>query len=373
VGTEDYSPKFDLDLSAGVVFLLACLIVPFSLLAGYSAQSPAVGGIMVPPLYWLVISPILFLLKRADFSKRRLASSLLIPAMIIISLGGGFYNQLNAYSAHTGLSLNRKDVLQVLKMFDDIGAYSEQMDWRNPRISVDSIRDYLAGGLILTPLYYERHGVLLEAQNRLGGISPVSKQQALQALGESDFVILTYTNQPGYEPSYPFVADFEPIRPAVNEFVWQEFALLDSYQIYGRNVDVYVRPSFAIGGLTVDGWITNEGIILSVPALCAQPSAKVLLRGTSNLDWLPPDTQASAELLEQGRAGRRLLTDFSATEQSYSIQITLPAELPDIDKDEMIRIKVSFSKHFVPSDLGINPDTRQLVLQAPTETEILRP
>jgi hypothetical protein len=97
------------------------------------------------------------------------------------------------------------------------------------------------------------------------------------------------------------------------------------------------------------------------------------LKGTSNFDWLLPDTQVSAKLLEPGHKERSLVTDFSATGQNYSIQITLPAELPDLDKEEMLRIKVSFSNYFIPSELGINEDTRQLVIQAPTETRILRP
>ena len=371
-GTQNHSYKFDLDLSASAAFLLACFIVPFSLLASTPGKSPAVGGIMVPPIYWLVMLALLSLLKRAVFSQRQ-APSLLLWVMVIISLGCGFYHQVNAYSQHTFLSRTRHDVLQILEMYDDIGAHSEKMGWQSPRISVDSIRDYLAGGLVLTPLYYERHGVLLQAQVRLGRASShVKEQQALQALRDSDFVILTYTNQPGDEPTFPFVTDFEQIRPVVNEFVQREFGLLGSYRVYGRDVDVYVRPSFAISGLS-GGWVTSQGMTLLVPAIFAQPSAKLLLKGTSNFDWLPPDIQVSAKLLEPGGEGRSLVADFSATEQNYSIQITLPAELPDLDNEEMLRIKVSFSDYFIPSELGINKDTRQLVIRTPTETKILRP
>jgi hypothetical protein len=376
-GTQNPSYNFDLDLSASVMFLLACFIVPFCLLAGYTAKSEVVSSIMVPPIYWLVMLAILFLLKRADFSQRHRVASLFLWVMVILSLGYGFYHQLNAYSRHTALSLRRQDVLQVVKMYDDIGAHSEKMGWQNPRISVDNIKDYLAGGSVLTPLYYERHGVFLKVQTKLGvSISHVNEQQALQALGDSDFVILTYTNQPGYgyKPTYPFVTDFEQIRPMVNEFVQQEFGLLGSYQIYGQDVDVYVRPSFTIAGLSADHWLTSEGMTLYVPVILAEPSAKLLLKGMSpDLAWLPPDTQVSAKLVEPGGKGRSLVTDFRATGQDYSIQITLPAELPDLDKEQMLRIKVSFSSYFIPSELGINEDTRQLVIQAPTETRILQP
>jgi hypothetical protein len=379
-GTQNHY-KFDLDLSASVAFVLACFIVPFSLLSRNPAKQPAAASIMVPPIYWLVMLAILFLLKRANFSRRYRAPSLLLWVMVIISLGYGFYHQLNAYSRHTALSLRRHDVLQILEMYDDIGAYSEKMGWQKPRISVDSVRDYLASGRNLTPLYYERHGVLLKVQGKLGqALSHPNAQQALQLLRNSDFVILTYTNQPGLEPfaPYPFIAAFEEIRPAVNEFVQREFGVLGSYQFYDRDVDVYVRPSFAVSGLSRRwaggaSWITSQGVTLLVPAVFAQPSAKLLLKGTSNFDRLPPDTQVSAKLLEPGGEGCSLAADFSASGQNYSIQITLPAELPDLDKEEMLRIKVSFSNYFIPSELGINEDTRQLVIQAPTETRILRP
>jgi hypothetical protein len=54
---------------------------------------------------------------------------------------------------------------------------------------------------------------------------------------------------------------------------------------------------------------------------------------------------------------------------AYRIIISLDAK--EFDHGGPVRIRVLFDTYFVPKDLGINEDTRQLVIMTPKQIELL--
>jgi len=121
-------------------------------------------------------------------------------------------------------------------------------------------------------------------------------------------------------------------------------------------------PSIEIEGLTTDKWVTSSGITLWVPVDFIRPSKKLILKGTYPQE-LPSDCTVSAKLLRTDGAGRLLVTHYSFKDNKYLIQISLPDK--KFISSDIVAIKVFFSKYFIPKNLGINEDTRQLVFNPP--------
>jgi hypothetical protein len=115
-------------------------------------------------------------------------------------------------------------------------------------------------------------------------------------------------------------------------------------------------------GLTTDGWVTSAGITIWVPSDFIRPSRKLILKG-SYPQVLPPDCTVSAKLLSTDGNNRLLPTHYSFKDSKYLIQISLPEG--KFISDDTIAVKVFFSKYFIPKELGINTDTRQLVFNYP--------
>ena len=97
---------------------------------------------------------------------------------------------------------------------------------------------------------------------------------------------------------------------------------------------------------------------------------KIRISGPANYTWLPKIPSPLATIDTDETFEKVVPASFRRTDNSYEILIdTSLAELPHSDK---VRLLLKFDTFFVPQDLGINSDTRELVVTAPTLVQMIR-
>lgn len=257
---------------------------------------------------------------------------------------------------------------EIARMYADIGAYTDRMEWSQAAVGVDSIRDYLLGSAI-TAVHYESTGRLVTFSSALGGggnVMAPPRDALLAHLAQTEFLVLTHRRDAN-EPPYPMVQALEDIRPEMEAAARSRLLPIGEYTIFGRLVHLYARPVVRVVSGISGGWITSDGLLMEVPTRAGVTGpAEVTVSGGMN-PWIAPDVTAACESSEDGRT-RALPGSFSVEQQSYSARCAVPE---DFDGDGRVRVRLSFTRFFVPREKGINDDLRQLVLAAPARVDVV--
>ena len=344
----------------GFGFLTLCILCPILVLTLDTSKSPVVGNIVVVPLLWMVI----FIVLHLNRGMRKVIVKAIFNVVVIITLLYAISNQFSHYGRHG--SLYDRKMLGVTKMYEDIALYCENMELVQPRISVDRMRDYLFVP-ILSSFCYEINDILLKPIAKIGNsIFSVTKDETVRGIKESDIVIVamsTYKDQ----SVFPFDISMKSIRPIMKKALHDEFMALGDYYFDASTFRVYVRPDFTISGVS-GGWITKDGIILSIPRDVAVRASEVVLEGTSNFEWVSPDLKVYAEVIDSAFPNINLDTRMTVSGDHYLIRCSLPEKIAG---NSSIDIRLTFSQYFVPRDLGINEDTRELVIMAPKTRKVV--
>jgi hypothetical protein len=353
-----------IDLPAAYVFLGASLIGPLIVLIPNTAKSPVVGGITVPALIWLVLLAVATLAVRA-----RSAVKTGLTLFAVVSLLYGVGAQFGALARRGELSRHRADVEQVLQLYDAIARYCLRVNWTRPVISTDTISDHLNAG-IPEPLIYERQGWILRPRSALGGIPAIDPDRVLSLFKSSDFVILT-SSRAARPSDFPFDRSIRKLRPRLRDLCERDFVRLEEYRIYDRLVTLYVRPSVALEGDS-GGWITSQGLAITGAAAVLRARPTIELRGSTPFEYLGgrvPGVEAA--IAGSDGAGPDVSVKLTAAGQSYRMITRLDPKR--IDGDGWVRIRIRFDSYFVPKDIGVNEDTRQLVIATPQQVELFPP
>jgi hypothetical protein len=206
-----------------------------------TTRSPVVIGILVPVFSWSVFLAFFACLgplaARGDRLAHRTGAA---AALVALTLGVG--SQVSHFSTHMAFMWQRMDAAQIVALYDKMGETSERAGWTAPIIASDSMRDYLVAGA-LTAVYYERHGALVNFVGTLGATGSVNalpRDVMLTQLAQSSFLVLTH-HRDAVEPPYPVVEAIENIRPEMETFARDQMTHLDRYQVFGRQVDLYMR------------------------------------------------------------------------------------------------------------------------------------
>ncbi len=232
-----------LDWKIAAFFFITALLVPYLLLTPRAVRQSQIAGCFHSSVFWLILLALIGLARwgRLDSGRGKTSAGfmLLLPAAVLLS---GALFQLDLYSKHARpLSTPelRQDMTQINTLFDDVSQLCKKKDWLKPAISVDNWVWYIYGcALNLKSLHYERHGVLLDIQPRLGqSLLPVDEKTAMGGIAASDIVILG-APQKGI---YPVVDD--ATKAKVWAVVEKEFQLLGTYQIEGSQIRVYYKDS----------------------------------------------------------------------------------------------------------------------------------
>jgi hypothetical protein len=366
-GPEAYNKHAVLDYG---LFLVICLAAPLISLGLYPSKQLGVTGIMVPPIIGILLCAIAWLIGPETDKTAFRFNHMLLWVMAAVAIGYGAVRQTKYYSSNYFPPERRTELTHIVEMYDQIGNICVRMNWNSPRISTDSLADYTTeGAAVLTPLYYERHSRLINVIPMLGNsVFHIAQDQALSLVKNSDIVLLS-SGSPIKAHPLPFMVDMESMRPILRQSVSGRFLLMGKHTIFGRDIEIYARPSFTLAGISGD-WMPFNDITISLSAMFARPSAQLVLKGPYS-NYLP-DLKISAELTSKtGEPATHLKTEYIMSSTGYTIRIILPESIPNESDSSELHIRLSFSKYFVPAEVGMGPDMRKLVLWKPKEAIVL--
>jgi hypothetical protein len=148
----------------------------------------------------------------------------------------------------------------------------------------------------------------------------------------------------------------------------QHRVLLYSTEIFDVSHYVFVRPLAKIEGLSGE-WITSAGITVETNARDLVQFPFIILEGAANYDWLGGEPKPSAVVVHlPGKPGAPIPAILKRVESSY--RIVIDARGAASAQPASVKIALTFDRFFVPNKLGINPDTRELVVWAPSKHEM---
>jgi hypothetical protein len=275
------------------------------------------------------------------------------------------YTQIDWLGQRGRLTRLRSDVEQIGQLHDLVFKYSDQLNLRSPRVSIDMVADYFNYSVLKTTSY-EQHGVLLNFNPGLGGIIRVPEAEAINLVQKSDFVVVTLPDYPE-RLVYPFDIGMQEIRPKILEVCDTSFVLLQRFHIFDREAVLYVRPQVTVAGSS-DGWVTSKGLTVTGSTRLIRERPRIEIRGKTNFAYLSKIPAVSAKLRRPDQAPKEVSSSFQRVSPSgEDYRIILDLESADLDGDVPLQVDVSFDTYFVPKDVGLSSDTRHLVVMAPRD------
>ncbi len=217
-----------------MLFAGVCLAAPLGALTlGRTGTSPAVAGVLLPPLVWLAALG----LGAARGVPRRV-----LAALALLALPVGAVQQWRHFGP-LGRA-ERDEQARLTALYDRLGDYCVEASLAAPSFSTTDFREYLHRNQFAV-LYYERHGRLLDPRPGLGAeLFRVPHDEALDQLRHSDVVLLSDGRADGPDGfRYPMQDDLLAWHGELREVCEREFRPLCGAQLFGQQVTAYVRPA----------------------------------------------------------------------------------------------------------------------------------
>jgi len=260
--THDIRREQDGRPFSGIIFywfVFICVSIPLFLLTAYPVRSGNVGTLVAAPCI-VFICVLLARLYNSGFavSNKKLIWGMTI-SMAVASLTLGMLYQMKCYALVSFSSRNRNDYLEVARMYDDIITISREKGFGKPGISVNFSENYVLGcGEAITAYQYEHAGELFRIRAKLGSDigRKFEQDEAIGLIRESDFMLLDTSEEPqGLHDTvkrgllshnlaeYPFSKSMLTLRPVIRRFVEDNFLLKGRYQIFNREVELYINKN----------------------------------------------------------------------------------------------------------------------------------
>jgi hypothetical protein len=370
------------------IAIALAIAVPIAVLTMDIAKSTVVGGIVVVPIILAFI--ILVSTVRSEDALRMVSMKTLSwgrgpKPRADISVGSNInllgltqavvmLSGLLIFLSHASVrqhAIPRVDLDHINELNGAIVRYAVEHDMSKPRFSIDRIVDYLYWGTLdLTA--FERFNVGLSVTAGLGdagnAFDAVPRAVAIQLVEASDILVLTDPSI-GRDSPYPLNSD---IKSYWNDLM--SWAKEHRWPLYKTNVrevpyEVFVRPEFRVTGISTDGWITEAGFTIEADVAQLKQWPYIFLGGEATFNELQGVPSARATVMNAGSADQELPAALSSRGSRYELIVDTRA-LP-ANTATPIRILVTFDRSFVPQKLGINSDTRHLVVRAPTSKEMM--
>ncbi len=347
------------------------ILIPLALFTFDEAKSPVVAGVMVVPVVAAICYIYLLLSGRslAGHAGTRFMRIELGAATLLIALACAYSVQLNS-RRQPNLQM-AKDATELYASFDDIATEIHRSNLKQPRIATDSILDYFNGPVVKV-MTYERTGRLVETQELLATtIMAVPKSVALAAIEKADFALVTISHPSVERHSvYPFQASIIEYRKDLLSYARAQMLPMRTVQLADHVFQLFQRPRIEVFGISGD-WLPNSGSSLRVRVADLRKLPYVLISGATMLSReLRGKLRCDAYLVSADARDRLpLATSAYLGNDEYVIAIDASAAIRR--PEETIEIALEFPTYFVPSERGINADTRKLAVSFPTSTRLI--
>jgi hypothetical protein len=349
-------------------------------------------GATVSSLLWLVCPLILFMM---DESKSPVVACMLVcPSVVLVTLALNrlagdkvlslrwpgitragyvfFFVTFLAGNLHVlAAGAKRPPYLETLAGARDLGDAFDEITKRalasrkgTVIFATDRILDYF-NGTMARVMIFERSGELLKTQELLatGPLTEHSEQEALDALRQADFALVTVSEDP---TEYPFDHAMRPYQAKMTAWAKENLVRIRSVQMPGHRFNIYSRQAspVVLRGDT-GGWLESRGTALDVPTESLRQKRVVVLEGNSIFaEQLRDGLRCHAWLGDSEASGVPIYARCVLTGANYRIDLdTSAAVLPD---DEDTTLGLVFDTYFIPKERGINADPRSLAVLKPS-------
>jgi hypothetical protein len=371
--------------SADFVALAITILIPISFLTIDIAKSTVVGGIVVIPVLLAAILLIEAICpspwKLSNFGFGSLPATkgntssqptlrTMQAALPMMACAGVFIFSLAAFVMHANVrqhEMQPADLEKVAALNETIASIAIGNGLKNPATSVDRIADYLNVHTIELTAYERFRRIVRFRRGMLGDdIFGASRETALQLLADSDIVVLTDPVL-GRGSPYPINTAIRQYWDDLRSWAAQNMVTLDQLEIAGISHVVFAKPSVKITGLSGD-WITSAGITITVAPNDLQHWSFLILEGDAPYDVLGGEPQPRAAVLTEQNGNVELPATLKRTNNTYLI--TIDTRAIKSSNASSVRIRLTFDRSFIPNKLGINSDTRELVVMSPSRSEL---
>jgi hypothetical protein len=369
------------------VALGVATIIPIALLTVDIAKSTVVGGIVTVPILlatilaieaiwpWLSEEPATRFsappgAKLPDQS--RPVSRTIKVSFPVMACVGIFIFSFSAFLTHASVrqhEMPRSDLEEVRSINELIASAAINNGSRELTMSIDRVVDYLNIGTVALAAYEHFRQRLNFRRGMLGdGIFATSREDALRLVEDSDFFVLTDPAR-GRESPYPMNVEIQKYWNDLRLWALQNMVILGGREISGISHQVFAKPPVSITGISGD-WITSAGITITADSNHMRRWPFVVLEGEAPYDVLGGEPHPRAVTFDDDaeRPGADLPIALKRIGSRY--QITIDTRTAALSSTSPTRIRLTFDRSFVPDKLGINRDTRELVVLAPIRAEL---
>ena len=338
------------------LFLTGAVVGPIVALTMDVSKSPVVGGIVGVPLV-LLLAVVIGRIGAAGGRLWTVAAGGVLGLGVMISFAHAF--------RHLPYYGDRDDLRQMVQLDLDMARTADEYQWARPRISIDRIHPWFFDAAISDTIF-EQTGRLMQFRTELSNrVTAISRDEMLTRLRDSDFAVLTSWPKPGL---YPFNDGIRANRDLLNQWVSENMRLFRHVRFTDFEADVYIRPSVRVEGIQ-GGWLLSRGAWVAGAGSMVRSFPVIELEFPLPPPQLPPDTKFTATV-DTPSGPRDVPVRWKRGEQELTVSLDL-SDMVNLIPD-VVTVHVQPDRYFVPSILGINSDSRQLVIRGPTNVRLQR-
>lgn len=331
--------------------IILSIFVPIIILTIDVSKSPVVGGVVCIPVILLLVL----------LSGPRWPLAIAWPCAIAASVFGFFVFVSNANLRQHYLS--DADLVTVNQINETIAQYVIDTELAVPKLALDRLDDYL-NAVTISLANFKNFRRDMPAFPRIEttlatSVSGVDAETALNAVRASDVFVLTDPEK-GRGGIYPFDQAMKEVWPRLAGFSEDNLFKLADVKIRGIPYRVFVGSPIRIDGLSAD-WATADGMTVMIDRKFLKQAPFIELDGRSFTAWL-----GSGLTITTNSSGK---LPVRYHEENGKYRIIVDARNAS-GGDGLASIKLEFDRYFVPRALGINEDTRKLVIGSPTERRL---
>ena len=361
-------------------FAMISFFVPFIILTLNASKSSIVAGILYPPLlatFVLTIMKIYSLIceKCSSFSGMKF----IIVFMLCVSLFLGLLTHAKALTTRGYQFADRGRVEKMVDMHLELGRIAASMCLKEPSILIATIRDDLCPRIPTTLLYeHDRQLVVFFEIGETGQIFADSEEKIMNDLKSADFMFLRKGPKLSKEwRILPYNQFLEQMRPRLRAYAETEMIFVKQWQI-GKDIftlytsprtEVPLQPGKNLFGDSC-GWITDKGFTLQLPLSSLVYRPVINIKGDIHQKLFKGDLPESKVRIYFGEKQPEIVPSTFLVKENHFEHIIDLSEVRFPSEHGICEIQVEFDAFFVPSELGINSDTRRLVIQTPEKMQL---